>query len=135
MVSSGALLLWVLRLKSPSIRLTAWTAMLFGSLAIPVVNSTLPNLPVNVREGRAGASHRPSSDRERRRRSAAFRRQKPFDWSKAAVFLYALVAAALLLRVVVGLAISLRLLRASREADRITERYRNSRVGPRRRTP
>ena len=50
LVLSGALLLRVLRVKDPSIRLAAWTAMLVASLAIPVLTSTLPGLLLAVPE-------------------------------------------------------------------------------------
>jgi beta-lactamase regulating signal transducer with metallopeptidase domain len=51
LILSGALLLWALRVKDPSIRLAAWTAMLCGSLAMPVLAMSLsrmplPNMPV-----------------------------------------------------------------------------------------
>jgi hypothetical protein len=44
----GALLLKALRIKDASIRLAAWTALLFGSLAIPAMTTALPALPVHV---------------------------------------------------------------------------------------
>ena len=48
LILSGALLLWALRVKDPSIRLAAWTAMLCGSLAIPALTAALPKLPLVV---------------------------------------------------------------------------------------
>ena len=44
----GALLLWLLRVKNPSIRLTAWTAILVGSMAIPLLTAALPRAPLPV---------------------------------------------------------------------------------------
>ena len=46
---------------------------------------------------------------------------KPFDWARAAVMVYVLVALALLLRLCFGLAMSLRLLRSSRVTGQATE--------------
>src|SRR6202789_4200830 len=47
-VLSGALLLRALRVKDPSIRLAAWTAMLCGSLAMPAITAALPKMPLAV---------------------------------------------------------------------------------------
>src|SRR5580704_8239955 len=44
LILSGALLLRALRVKDPSIRLAAWTAMLCGSLAMPALAMSLPRL-------------------------------------------------------------------------------------------
>ena len=48
LILSGALLLRVLRVKDPSIRLAAWTAMLCGSVAIPLLTTALPKIPLAV---------------------------------------------------------------------------------------
>ena len=48
LIVSGALLLWALRVKDPSIRWAAWTAMLCASLAIPALTVALPKLPLVV---------------------------------------------------------------------------------------
>jgi hypothetical protein len=48
LIASGALLLRALRVKDPSIRLAAWTAILCGSLAIPALTAVLPKLPLVV---------------------------------------------------------------------------------------
>jgi hypothetical protein len=48
LIVSGALLLRALRVKDPSIRLAAWTAMLCASLAIPALMAVLPKLPLAV---------------------------------------------------------------------------------------
>ena len=45
LILSGALLLWAMRIKDPSVRLAAWTAMLLGSLAIPTLTQALPKAP------------------------------------------------------------------------------------------
>ena len=48
LILAGALLLWMLRVKNPSLRLAAWTAVLAGSLAIPLLTMALPKLPVAI---------------------------------------------------------------------------------------
>ena len=45
LILSGALLLRASRVKDPSIRWTAWTAILCGSLAIPLLAAALPGIP------------------------------------------------------------------------------------------
>src|SRR5208337_2385235 len=42
LIVSGALLLRALRVKDPSLRLAAWTAMLCASLAVPALMAVLP---------------------------------------------------------------------------------------------
>src|SRR6478672_8821879 len=44
----GTLLLWLLRVKNPALRLTAFTAMLAASIAIPALTMALPRLPLAV---------------------------------------------------------------------------------------
>src|SRR5215471_11581735 len=46
LILAGALLLRLLRVKNPSLRLAACTAMLAGSLAIPLLSVALPKLAV-----------------------------------------------------------------------------------------
>jgi beta-lactamase regulating signal transducer with metallopeptidase domain len=147
LILSGALLLWALRVKDPSVRLAAWTAMLCGSLAMPALamtlpNMTLPNLPLPgmslpkmplaamrvsprpaeaplVVSEAAPALDRSVALREMSRRDAGVSRR--FDWAIAAVMIYIAVAGVLLLRLCAGLALSLRLLRGSRATGRVTE--------------
>ena len=45
-IGAGAALLWMLRIKDPSVQLAAWTAMLGSSLAIPALVLTLPAVRV-----------------------------------------------------------------------------------------
>jgi len=130
LILGGALLLWALRVKDPSVRLAAWTALLFGSLAIPALTATLPAVPVAVMRAappaleasamvpEAGPSALPAVSR---RVDTGTAPRGPFDWRRAALLLYLLVAAALLLRSVAGLALSQRLLRRSRATGLTTE--------------
>ncbi|HVO97634.1 MAG TPA: M56 family metallopeptidase [Bryobacteraceae bacterium] len=122
LIFSGAFLLWALRVRSSTIRLAAWTAMLFGSLAIPLMTSTLPGLAIKTtrRVGAPAVSNDPIGT-VTTGAPPPVAINKRFDWIQAAIFIYAAVCATLLLRLCVGLAVSYRLLKASRETDRITE--------------
>ncbi|MGA7238286.1 MAG: efflux RND transporter periplasmic adaptor subunit [Bryobacteraceae bacterium] len=123
LILSGAALLRALRVKDSSIRLAAWTAMLFGSLAIPALTVSLPNMPLIVPHATERAAQAPSRTYDAppnlpsaqvtsvAKRSPALPRR--FDWPSAALAIYMLGAAALLLRVCVGLAMSRRLRRGS----------------------
>ena len=42
------LLLVLARVKNPSVRLAAWTVVLCGSLAIPLIGPALPQLPLTL---------------------------------------------------------------------------------------
>ena len=132
LILGGGLLLWALRVKDPSIRLAAWTAMLLGSLAIPLLTPALPRLPFAmpaavaqpvVRGGetpsiRYDAAPAPVAVAPGSGNVAA---RKPFDWSRAAVAIYALVGLTLLLRICVGIVLGRRLLRGSQETGQLTE--------------
>jgi RND family efflux transporter MFP subunit len=130
---TGALLLWVVRVKDPSIRLAAWTAMLCGSLAMPLFTAMAPRVPVPMINTAIRTARQPvrapvmnyaaapaSEPTVFRQAEGAADVSKPFDWARAAVMIYALAAGALLLRLCFGLAMSLRLLRSSRATDRTT---------------
>ena len=131
LILSGALLLWALRVKAPSIRLAAWTAMLFGSLAIPAIIAALPKVPFAMRVARPAEAplvdHQalpaqpvevgPDAGVDIPRTGVS----SPFDWARAGLMLYVLVAGGLLLRVGFGLAMSLRLLARSSATEKSTE--------------
>ena len=134
LIASGALLLWALRVKDPSIRLAAWTAMLCGSLAIPALTLALPKLPLVVMRAAPARIETPVvvypapdeplpavSRPEAGMKMPVVNVPKPFDWARAAVMVYVFVALALLLRLCFGLMMSLRLLRSSRVTGRATE--------------
>ena len=46
LILGGGVLLQALRVRDPSIRLAAWTVLLCGSLAIPVLAAVLPGVPL-----------------------------------------------------------------------------------------
>jgi uncharacterized protein (TIGR03435 family) len=130
LILGGALLLRALRVKDPSIRLAAWTAMLCVSLAIPAITAALPKMPLAVMRSSARPVEVPvvvyeatpaletAASRQAARVTGA---SKPFDWARAAVVIYILIAGTLLVRLCVGLAMSRRLLRNSRATGQATE--------------
>ena len=150
LILMGALLLRMLGVKDASIRLAAWIAVLCGSLAIPGLNILLPSVMPNVvpriplavmqtaaRQAEAtrvvqdddlgsGGRRQDRLSHQHVQISAAVSQpggavgSKPFDWARAAVGIYMLVAVALLLRLCLGLAMSRRLLGNSRATGRRT---------------
>src|SRR5580692_4439060 len=152
LILCGALLLKVLRVRDASIKLAAWMAMLGGSLAVPFLGAVLPRTMlgtprvVRTREltrqvAMPDVVYRQVTPRPVRAAlpvEAASRDEAPvaktegpiarsFDWARTEVVLYAPVCGVLLLRMLVGLVISWRLLRGSRlttqagirESDRV----------------
>jgi hypothetical protein len=119
LILSGALVLRVLRVKDPSIRLAAWTAMLCGSVAIPLLATALPKIPLAVmRTATQPAEYRMvvhngvlAGVREVSQVGVS---PKHINWPRAAVVVYIVVAGTLLLRLGAGLLMSRRLLRSSR---------------------
>jgi len=127
LILSGALLLWVLRVKDPSVRLAAWTAILCGSLVMPLFTAMAPRMPMPVihtppqpvQTPVLNYPAAPEPVREVPLQETIV--SKPFNWARAAAIVYFLIASALLLRLCAGLAMSLRLLRRSRAAGQATE--------------
>ena len=129
--ASGFAVMKILRVKDPAVRLAVCTAMLCGSLAVPLLTVSLPTIPVQARAigaapvyndapARVIPSFRPAKD------FAA--PEKHFDWGRVAVAMYGIVVGLLLLRLAIGIAIAARLLhramptglRDVRESDRVT---------------
>jgi beta-lactamase regulating signal transducer with metallopeptidase domain len=130
LILAGLLLLAALRVKDPSIRLAAWTAMLGGSLAIPALTAVLPGVPLVGVHAAARAVEVPMAINEAESAATSGHGNVPAhratiprrrDWTRVALTLYVLVAFTLLLRLCAGLAISRRLLRSSRATGRATE--------------
>lgn len=149
LILTGAVLISALRMRDATLRCAVWTAVLAGSLLIPVMSTALPGVPIGIpkaMERPAPAVDAPSpepvmaalpvgapielretSDGATMRRSAA-PIAKPFDWGQPILGVYVLIAAILLLRVCIGLGIGIVLLRRSRstgipgirESDRIS---------------
>jgi uncharacterized protein (TIGR03435 family) len=135
LILAGAALVWLLRVKNPAIRLTAWTALLAGSMAIPALMTVLPKVPIAImrslgrppaappptaREGEAVEFAAPAADLGAIPAAGRSVAAKPFDWTRFAALVYGLTAAALLLRLFTGLIVSLRIVRQSRDSG-ITE--------------
>jgi multidrug efflux pump subunit AcrA (membrane-fusion protein) len=125
LILSGALLLWALRVKSSSIRLAVWVALLCASMALPVLTAALPELPLVIKQAALArveapapvSGSAPSLRPAILERGSVVKPRAGLDWARAGFIVYVLVAFVLLLRLGVGLALSLRLLRNSRRAD------------------
>jgi len=116
LILSGTLLIKVLRVKDPSVRLAAWTAMLCASVAIPLLSVSLPAMPVKAAPVtvfrnvvQPSAAPAAPSIAVFRSVSPAAPRRAHFDW----VIIYFIVTAALFLRLCFGLAFAARLLHRS----------------------
>ncbi len=113
--------LWALRVKDSSIRLAAWTAVLMGSLLIPVMSASLPTVPVHVTHAAQAIAPipiEPAAQSITPIVNPQASRSQPFDWMAAAFIFYAAIALAMLLRLAIGLLGSLRLLRRSNVTER-----------------
>ena len=125
---AAAVLLWLFRVKDPSVRLAAWTAVLFGSLLIPALNMTLPAVSLPEVPGYDAPSAARSLDSSnfalhppaaQLPKLAASR--QPSRWPVLLLAVYSLGAGFLLLRLVTGLLLSRRLIRRSRPTGRCLE--------------
>lgn len=139
LILAGSLVVWLTRAKNPEFRLTAWIALLAGSFAIPLVAAVLPKVPMLLirAPGMVSATallpapaRSPAilpSPRILDSRGAPVpllpANAKPFDRMRFAAVLYALPASALLLRLFVGLVISLRIFRRSHPTGIVAERF------------
>ena len=128
LIGSGALVIWAARVKGPAVRLACWTALLCGSLAIPVLMVAVPRVPlpkVPAPVLRPTAAQPPNFAASPAPPSAVLadseNSAEPFDWTRAAAAIYALVAGALLLRLGAGLAMGRLLLSRSRATGCETE--------------
>jgi hypothetical protein len=131
---TAAVLLALFRVKDPSVRLTAWTAALFGSLLIPTLTMTLPAVKLPGVPGYQA----PAAVRSLASRSLGIPRRiaqlpgisaspdtfsgrsarQPASWPRLLLALYCLGATVLLSRLVTGLLLSRRLIRGSRPTGR-----------------
>lgn len=127
LILAGALLLRALRVNDPSILLACWTAMLCGSLAIPALTVALPKVPLAVPHAVTRTAFAPMAVYEAAPLPAgemstpSAKTANSFDWARAAMMGYVLIAGTLLLRLCAGLVMSRRLLRRSRATGRVTE--------------
>lgn len=121
LILAGAGVLWALRVKNASARLAVWTALLAGSLAIPLLARALPNVPLVITRTTAAVpafggfqltppiNESAISSPEQPHQRAPHR----FDWSLAVALAYAALTAMLLLRIGIGVVLSFRLRRRS----------------------
>src|SRR5580698_6840696 len=86
LIACGALVLRVLRVKDSAVRLAAWTAILIGSVAIPLLTSA-PKIPVNVMRATP-----PEMSVTYDAPSVSKVAEARFDWPRAAMILYSAVA-------------------------------------------
>lgn len=138
-IATGAALLWVLRLKNPSVKLAAWTAILCASLLLPLLGNGLPKISLRIMpaatlpvpgafDPRSTLAQPPMASGEP---LAMMQRAvqptpttpkptnpAPFDWMSLAIITYSAVAAALLMRLLFGIVVARRLLRRSRATGR-----------------
>ena len=134
LIAIGVLLLWALRVKDPSIPWAAWTAMLCASLAIPVLTLTAPTLTIpiiRVAAPHPEASIAPETAAPKRVSAPSPLDRAPaepnsghprrFDWTRAALLVYIVIALSLLVRLTIGLSISRRLRRGGRATGRRTD--------------
>ena len=145
LIIGGGLLLRIFRVRDCSIRLAAWTAMLAGSLAMPLLGLALPKTILAMPRVRAtyeapppvevpAAAHQATASPVRTvdpaesaplyvapAREPESPVAKPFEWAGTFLPLYALICGVLLFRVCMGLLVGLRLRRASRATGQAIE--------------
>ena len=118
LVASGFALMKLFRMRDPAVRLAVCTALLCGSLAIPLLSVSVPTVHVPARTigaapvyngvpARVTASFRPAE-------SFAAAPVKHFGW---VVGMYEIIAGLLLLRLALGVAMGARLLHRARPTD------------------
>jgi beta-lactamase regulating signal transducer with metallopeptidase domain len=119
LILGGALLLCIFRPRDAALRLAAWVAMLCGSMAIPLLTTAVPALPVTapLPQHAATVVYDPAPTVVRNEAIVA----RPIDWRRAALLSYMLVAGAMLLRLAAGMAMGAMLLRRSRATRRATD--------------
>jgi uncharacterized protein (TIGR03435 family) len=136
-ILSGTLVLRALRVKDAAIRLAAWTAMLGGSLAMPLLTAALPKTPL-IRlampnliprqtgtlweiDRRAAVTGSANSRHGANISTQSAGISKGYDWPRFALTIYFTHSGFLLLRLCAGLIMSNLLLRRSRATGRTAE--------------
>jgi len=128
----GGFLLWALRVKDSSVRLAAWTAILLGSLLIPMMSVTLPKVSIRVMPAArlpvtAAASDEVVQDsfvagsrHETAAKPTVSRTSAPLDWGLLTLAIYGSIAFVLLVRLLIGMVLTFRILRRSRTTGQMT---------------
>jgi len=151
------LCLWALRLRHPKLLLAAWTAVLFASVAMPALQRVIPSaVPTLLSESFAPAAivnpglraprlsaTAPAISPSGATAARALEPSRIFAWREWLTGGYVLVAAFLLFRLLLGLILSWRMLRATqpvgadlgcrqeaanRQQDRRTRHHRRQRA-------
>ncbi len=128
LITAATALLKLLPVKNPSIRLTAYTVMLCGSLVLPLLKTTLPGVPLRaVREAIDVAEFAaPVMFSETTATPApptvtftqTTPQSTPINWTRAAFNFYLVVAVILLVRLLTGLILSRRLRHSAAPTER-----------------
>ncbi len=121
--AAGALL-WVARVKDAQVKLTAWTVVLGAVLLMPLALPVAPQISISMPRFLSRASHptpqpQPAFDFSliRPNFSAAPQNTSSIHGVDLAAGLWLLIAATMLFRLVIGMRLSARLIRASRAID------------------
>lgn len=117
LVLTGAIVLLAARLKTPSIRLVLWSTILLGSMATPILTRSLPHFPLSINHDPTRHGDPPPSVGDQTPLPVASpispagkpARAIAFEWAPVALVLYAVGSLTLLLRLCIGLAMTLRL--------------------------
>ncbi len=127
LIVSGAILLKVFRVKDPSIKLASLIAILCGSLAIPALNPVLPRIPLPSLRSAAPQPIRTEVFVTGHAQSIAHisaplpaLSESKFSWPRFAAVTYLAGVFALLLRLCIGIEMSRRMLRKSRDTCQTT---------------
>ncbi len=135
--AATAALLAILRVRSASVRLAAWTAALFASLLIPVLAPIAPTVVVpgtawmHARQPETGSSevvqsHPTAAAADRLVVGAPVAKAPPSEaprphpagtWQRALIAVYVLGASFFLARIVIGVALTRRIMLRSTETD------------------
>lgn len=126
LILGGALLLWALRIKDSSMRWAAWAAVLCGSVAIPMLTAGLPKISLWATQKTDRPVELPQAIQPLGATSVVglpveIAVIKRFDWVRALLTVYFLVAGTLVLRIVTGLAMSIRLKRRSQATGQVRD--------------
>jgi uncharacterized protein (TIGR03435 family) len=124
LIVAGALMFRLLRVTNPTLRLTAWTALLLGSLTIPLFTAALPEISIRLSQQPTTTVLSPVHEFSAGSELVPFAicmptappqlsHANPVDWMRVILGVYAAIAAALLMRLLAGLALSLKILRRS----------------------
>lgn len=125
LIAIGSLLVFALRVKDPSVKLAAWTAMLMASLCSPLLRVTLPPLPLHLVPKGPALVVNAESENHLAPMTVSVTANSPRvasaspsrDGERVLFIAYVTGAGILLLRLFVGLVLAQRLVRRSRRTE------------------